>query len=128
MLHKALHERFWFVRLLIVWVALEALFGPQERQQLTHQLCERISLFIHGPTDEGQELFISLKKSYGIRSKVVHGGGLGDGSDKGVKDLQFIEQALRGAITKIFSSQKLLDVFSSKQRESYLQKLTFGGC
>jgi hypothetical protein len=127
MLHKALCEQFWFVRLLMIWVALEALFGPLERQQLTYQLCERISLFIKGPNAEGEQLFVDLKKSYGMRSKVVHGGGLGGVSEQGMIELEFIEGVARASLTRILASGGLIEIFSTKKREKFLQQLTFGG-
>ena len=127
MLHRALSERFWFVRLLMLWVALEALFGPQERQQLTHQLCQRISLFIKGPNAAGQQLFFDLKKSYGERSKVVHGGGLGDDSEQGIVALEFIEDVVRASLTRILASGELIEIFSTKKRDTFLQQLAFGG-
>jgi hypothetical protein len=127
MMHKALYERFWFVRVLLIWVALEALFGPQERQQLTHQLCERIALFLKGSTDEGAELFSKLKKSYGIRSKVVHGGSLG-GNDlkEGLRNLGFIEEIVRSSLVKILSAPENIECFSTRNRDKFLQGLVFG--
>jgi hypothetical protein len=44
LLWKALTEPTWEMRLLFLWVGLEALYGPNSGQETTHQIAERIQL------------------------------------------------------------------------------------
>jgi len=63
-------------RLVDAAVAWEALFGSQDRDQLSLQLALSIAWLL-APDDhaERDRLFRRAKKIYGLRSKLVHGGG-----------------------------------------------------
>jgi len=62
-------------RLVDAAVAWEALFGSQERDQLSLQLALSVAWLL-APDDhaERERLFRRAKKIYGLRSKLVHGG------------------------------------------------------
>jgi hypothetical protein len=56
--------------------AFETLFATSQ-VELSHQLAERISSFLHTDLDSRVALFKLIKEAYGVRSKVVHGDTLG---------------------------------------------------
>lgn len=56
------------------WIALEALFlGKNETQELAFKAAIRIARYLANSADEGKTLFDLVKRSYSVRSKLVHG-------------------------------------------------------
>lgn len=56
------------------WSALEALFAGGATSEITYRLSLRAANVLRTTTDERVELFRRIKRLYGTRSKVVHGG------------------------------------------------------
>ncbi len=127
-LELALEQVSWEARYLLLWVALEALFGPEGATEVTFRICQRLSLFSANSPEQRRELFSRLKRSYGYRSKVAHGLKpikLKDNSYD--QELVYIEELIRTALVRILCNQKLTKVFLGRTRESYLDGLVFGG-
>ena len=59
------------VRCLQFWVALEALFGPEDGREITYRLSQRVGFFLAANREEARQLFETAKAGYGFRSKVV---------------------------------------------------------
>jgi hypothetical protein len=55
------------------WVALEAMFLPDAKQELSYRASLRVSRFLGATPGERRDLFQRTKKSYDTRSKIVHG-------------------------------------------------------
>jgi hypothetical protein len=112
------------VRYLWFWIALEALFGPEESAELTHKLAERIAFFLAGNTDDARALFAKAKKCYGVRSKIVHGRWKHTPDiDQMMEDTEAI---VRTAFRHVIEEPELLPIFLSKKRDEYLSDLVFG--
>lgn len=124
---KVLTESMWEVRYVLLWFALETLFGPSDPHETTYLLSQRIAFFLAKNKEETKGLFSSVKKGYGWRSKIVHGSRIDKLSEE--QSQQMLCQAgffLREGLCKILSDPQLIGIFSAeKQRESYLQDLIF---
>jgi hypothetical protein len=126
-LELALEQVSWEARYLLLWVALEALFGPEGATEVTFRLCQRLALFWENSPEQRRELFSRLKESYSYRSKVAHG-------LKPIKlknasfdqELVQIEELIRTALVKILRNTYLTKVFLGRTRERYLDGLAFG--
>lgn len=56
------------------WSALEALFAAGAMSEITYRLSVRAAKVLRATTEERVDLFQRIKRLYGTRSKVVHGG------------------------------------------------------
>ena len=59
-------------RIVDYWVALESMFS-KETSEVTYRVSMRAARFIGATADERSDLRERLKRSYGVRSKLVHG-------------------------------------------------------
>jgi putative transposase len=62
-LRQALTEQTWVIRYLLLWVALEALFGPEDAREITFRLSQRVAFFLACDRREAQELFRNYLKT-----------------------------------------------------------------
>jgi Apea-like HEPN len=120
---KALPDTWWETRYLMLWVALEALFGPSNPSEITYRLSQRLAFFLASNRSEAGRLFGSAKEGYGLRSKIVHGLRLQRlGKEKSAEMMHQVECAL----VKILSTPQSLEVFKSeRRREDFLDRLAF---
>ena len=58
---RALSERMWEARFLLLWVVMEALFGPTDPREITYRLSQRVAFFLGENRDEIQMLFNNLR-------------------------------------------------------------------
>jgi hypothetical protein len=124
MLYRGLTESMWEGRYLWQWIVLEALFGPDDPQETTHRLAQRIAIFLKEDLDSRKTYFQRAKEAYGWRSKLVHGAKLSRLTTEKSKSLTiFTEEVVRGAFHKILLSDQLADVLGGKSRDSYLEDL-----
>ncbi|MBA7658101.1 hypothetical protein ES703_66049 [subsurface metagenome] len=122
----ALMERTWEVRYLLFWIALEALFGSDDPREITYRLSQRTSLFLGRNKEEAKGLYPRVKEGYGWRSKVVHGMHLGKLHKEESERILFdTEELVRSSLFRILMDSELISIFSSKERESYLDDLIF---
>lgn len=127
MLVRALTESMWEARYLWEWVVLEALFGPEDSNETTYRLSQRIAWFLAGSFEERQELFTSTKRAYNWRSKIVHGGRLSKLTPEKSQEMTiFTESAVRKSLMKVLSSPDLIKIFNDTGRDSYLAELVLG--
>lgn len=120
---SALQIRKGDIRYLLFWIALEALFGPEDGHEMTFRLSQRISTFLSTDGKEALELFRRVKKLYETRSKIAHGV-LKTGSDLIDKGCE-TETLIRRALVKILGDDNFLQAFCGKGRESFLDELAF---
>jgi hypothetical protein len=113
------------VRCLLFWVALEALFGPEDGREITFRLSQRIGFFLGANREEARQLFETAKAGYGFRSKIVHGHWKQD--PNATKRMAEAESVFRSAFTRILETQALVETFSTKKREAFLDGLAFNG-
>jgi hypothetical protein len=122
---RARIEGSWEIRFLLYWLAMESLFGPVDGREIAFRLSQRAALFLErGAT--AQEIFNQINKSYGWRSKIVHGlrvSKLKDGEPE--KLLRESEELLRRIFLLIFNAPTTAETFDGNDREKFLDGLAF---
>jgi hypothetical protein len=112
------------IRYLLLWVALEALFGTS--YEITYRISQRIALFIGKDNSDAKAVFgDDAKKAYGFRSKVAHGAWR---KNKDSTALTATSEALiRRALNRILMETAVTPNFlgSNDQRESFLDEQIF---
>ncbi len=113
------------IRCTLFWVALEALFGPEDGREITYRLSQRLGFFLGHDRSDARDLFATAKRGYAFRSRIVHGNWKKDpeADDRMVEAERFARQSL----LRILKEEELIQTFSSRARESYLENLVFTG-
>ena len=129
---RALAERGgWEIRYLMFWIVLEALFGPESPGELSFRLSQRIAFFLAADPDAARDVYDTVKTGYAWRSKVVHGMHIQklffteDGRSRSGELLLNVERTTRTAVERILADSDLVDTFSCKSREAFLNDLVF---
>ena len=94
-----------------IWIALEALFSPSDKREVTYRIALRLAHFIADPGDEREEVYRTTLDSYDVRSEVIHGRKLTLRRTKKLKldsfeVLRRTEDYLRRCLWKIVLSEK----------------------
>lgn len=110
--------------------AFESLFST-DAQELSHKLSERIACFLEIDSESRKQLFKELKKSYSIRSKVVHGAAGSKNSERSAKEaVKLCDETLRRCLLKILEYEALQNRFARPTNEgdmeSYFLSLVLG--
>ena len=114
----------WLMRYLLLWIALEALFGSDI--EITHRLSERISFFIADDRFQAKDLYERSKYCYRWRSKIVHGNGMDKLTPNDSEKIMYdSEDLVRTALKKILLNDDLINTFSGNGREKCLDELIF---
>ena len=113
------------VRCLLFWVALEALFGPEDAREITYRLSQRVGFFLGANREDARQLFETAKAGYHFRSKIVHGRWKEDPNS--TVRMAEAESLCRRAFARILEEQACIETFSSKRRETFLDGLVFNG-
>jgi len=123
----ALTDVVWETRYICLWVAVEALFGPEDRRKITENVSKRVAKF---PNNDDQEAKIAcqlVKDGYDCRSAAVHGGRLGNlTSAESSKTMLTAEGIVLTCLRKILLDPALIQEFCSASRDHYLDALTKG--
>lgn len=119
-----LNDKTWELRFLLLWVALEALFGT--KTEITFRISQRISFFVF-EKEERLKSYNMIKENYGWRSKIVHGMKLNSLEfEESAVVLYNTETIIRKVLIKILNDENLIKVFSDdKTRDEYLDELVF---
>jgi len=128
-LARALTESNWATRYLVLWIGLEALFGPDDAREMTHRIAERIAMFNGSglPGADRKTIYRQVKDCYGWRSKIVHGLKLGSLTPQKSGELRDTsERFIRDALTHILLDPAILTEINGSRREQYLDELVFG--
>ena len=108
-------------------IALEIIFTYNERDIITpsimNQISESIALILGSSVDERLKLESSVKKLYGLRSKIVHSG------HKNISqaDYKTLVEIARSVIIKILTSDKLNSVDTVEELYTLLKKIKYSG-
>jgi len=90
-------------RLIDCWVALEALFSPSDRRELSYRIALRAAYFIASSPGEREQIYTALRDCYDTRSDIIHG-------RKPKQDVKVaadaVEDYLRRALRKVVSDPK----------------------
>jgi len=123
---KSLSETLWEIRVLIQWVAIESVFGPQSGGELSYRISQRIGFFLSDNREEAKNVFQKAKKHYGWRSRIVHGDALKKLTKEQSLDVSFdTQEYIRKALLKILQKPDLIDKINSNRREDFLDQLVF---
>jgi hypothetical protein len=115
------------VRCALFWVALEALFGPDDGREITYRLSQRLGFFLGRDRSEARDLFATAKRGYAFRSRIVHGNWKKD--PEGDVRMFEAEQLVRQSLLRILPDGDLMRTFAGRARESFLDDLVFkSGC
>lgn len=110
----------------MMWVVMEAIFGSTNPRETTYRLSQRVAFFLGKNRAEAKELFSSVKKNYGWRSKVVHGSRLAKLSEKKSAEISHeLQELIRKALNIILLNPDLVEKFDGGNREVYLDSLPF---
>ncbi len=118
-----LHINIETIRYALLWIALEALFGPEDAREITFRLSQRVALFLAEDRAEAKQLFTMVKKGYSFRSKIVHGRWKEE-PDSLVRMAE-VENLVRRSFGRILSDEAVRDTFVGNGREAYLDDLAF---
>ncbi len=101
-------------------IVLETLFSPSSAIELSHQIAFNLSRFLGENREQRESLFITIKKFYSLRSKIVHGGQANnDDLYTNVPDVFHIcARVLKNILTDI----KLAQIFCNDQNRQNLFK------
>lgn len=111
------------IRFALFWIAVEALFGPEDAREITFRLAQRVAFFLSADRSRARDLFTLAKRGYAFRSKIVHG--------RWKKDLNSetrmaeAENLVRNSLVRILQDQSLTERFAGCAREAYLNDLIF---
>ncbi len=111
------------IRCVLFWVALESLFGPEDGREITYRLSQRVGFFLGQGRSEARDLFATAKRGYAFRSRVVHGNWKKEpeGDDRMLEAELFVRRSL----LRILPNADLMQTFSGRARESFLNDLVF---
>lgn len=121
----ALHDASWPLRYVLLWIALEALFGAPSGGEAMFRLTYRMAMFLKGPGGEGRDLFRRAKKDYSIRSDIVHGMRERDIADSD-EVMAAAEEWVREALRRVLFDSRVTEKFNGKARDQWLEEMVFG--
>jgi len=125
MLQGALIEVNWELRYLTMWIVLETLFGPTGATETSHQLAERIAVFLEHDVGQREHLYRRIKTAYRYRSRIAHGDSWNVPGNDSLEWLGITEAIVRAALQKILRSPTLIERFAS-ERDRYLRLRCLG--
>ena len=128
LLWRALTETWWENRYLLLWVALEALFGSANPSETTYRLSQRLAFFLAEDRSKVRSVYDRAREGYSARSRVVHGfRHLSLGKDKADNLLADTEFFARATLCKVLTDAEAMETFAhERRREKFLDGLVFG--
>ena len=122
----ALVTREWPIRYLLLWAALETLFGPEDGREITYRIAQRLAFFISEDRTEAKKRFQMCKKAYEWRCRVVHGMRLKKLKPQESEGLMHESEFLiRLSIRRILKNKSLMMEINGRNREDFLDNLVF---
>ena len=124
---KGLQEDSKEMRLVMLWIAMEALFGSEHATgEIRFRSSQRAAFFVADTLEEARELFKTAMVSYQWRSRVVHGARLKKlDAAKADEVLGDTENLVRRGLAKVLLDPELVETFTSGRRDEYLDELVF---
>jgi len=111
------------LRYSLFWIALEALFGSENPNEIAYKLSQRIAFIVSKGPDEAKQQFKKAKNCYGVRSTIVHG--RWQYSPKMNQFLGDTEQIVRDVFLRLLRDPDLPSTFASKDRDKFLEEMVF---
>jgi len=115
------------IRHLLLWIALEALFGVENGAEIRYRLSQRLAFFIGNDRAEASELFAKANRGYDIRCKIAHGnwGQKTQNTDESLVLTGTTEEFVRRSFLRLLQDNDTTKQFCGKNREAYLDGLVF---
>lgn len=111
------------IRYALFWIAIEALFGPEDAREITYRLSQRVALFLAKDRAAARALFAKVRSGYGFRSKVVHGRWKENAQSQVL--MADAERLVQKSLLRLLQDDELMKVFCGKKREAFLDELAF---
>lgn len=80
-LDRSISETRYSLALMTLWGALEQLFSPNDKQELSYRISLNIASYLRNKSNERALLFKTVKKLYTARSKAAHGSATEDAKE-----------------------------------------------
>jgi hypothetical protein len=123
----ALTDDIWETRYVNLWVAVEALFGPENGKCVARTLRTRVAKFLNADDHEAEIARELVREGYRWRSAAVHGGRLTSLDPTGASKLMLTAEGIvLTTLRKILTEPELAIEFCSPSREAYLSALAKG--
>ena len=123
----ALTEELWETRYVNLWVAIEALFGPENREGIGKKLRTRVAKFLNADDNEALVARDIVKVAYDLRSAAVHGSRLSRRVEAEMSDLMLMSEGIvLTTLRKILRDTDLVTKFCAPSRDVYLDGLAKG--
>ena len=123
----ALTEELWETRYVNLWVAIEALFGPDNRERIGRKLRTRVAKFLNGDDKEALVAREIVGAGYDLRSAAIHGSRLTKRTGSEMSESMLISEGIiLTALRKILSGPEIVAKFCSASRDGYLDDLAKG--
>lgn len=103
----------WSVRFLGMMMAMESLFSHGAASEVSHQVSERTAFFLKKGSRKRESLYEEMKKHYGLRSTIAHGGSStrkGNDMTRAFGELLLI---VRASLLKVLGDSNLTDIFQT---------------
>jgi len=116
-----------FLRIIFYVVVLECLFSPGKKP-LVHKIAENAAFFLE-PTDKNKriEVYDLIRKTYKIRSEIVHTGKSETLTKCGVDIIRDARNCVARSIIKCLSDDKIINIFiDDETRRRYFKELVIG--
>ena len=94
--------------------------------ELAHQVAERVAALIGKDSSDSLQIYRNLKRAYGTRSKLVHGGKLSDGNDRYLSDSINSDHYLRRLLYVLIENQEVMSAIeqnNEKVDQFFLEKI-----
>ena len=115
------------IRHLLLWIALEALFGADT--EITYRISQRLAFFLASDRGEAAELFVKAKQGYVARCKMAHGawGPKTANTPENLEVTGITEDFVRRAFIHLLRNDETIKIFCGKEekRGVYLDHLPF---
>jgi len=123
----ALTEELWETRYVNLWVAIEALFGPENRERVGRKLRTRVAKFLNDNDKEALVARDIVRAGYELRSAAVHGSRLARRTEPEMSESMLMSEGIvLTALRRILSDPELVAKFCSSSRDDYLDDLAKG--
>jgi len=105
------------IRHLLLWIALEALFGADT--EIRYRLSQRLAFFLANDRSEAAELFAKAKRGYEVRCKMAHGawGPKTSNTPENLDVTGITEDFVRRAFIRLLRNDETIKIFCGKEEK-----------
>lgn len=97
---------------------LEAMFCT-DSGEISHKIAERAAVFLGSDLEERARIYRFLKKAYGVRSRVIHGGAISGDVEGLVGTCVELDGILRRIMNRVLLNTEEWDLFMKTERDAF---------